>query len=261
MGKLSIITNTPVENKLTINNNNEIYYTGHQGTVSIVEGDLRYRPIHCSELNTKLSNRRIRPYDLFISGIDGENDYRDPIIKFSYIEPEGEIDEIDTTDIESSFPLCGELKKETIEEVDKKYIELFGDNSDATEEINFLLSTNNLADTEIEASIDLIKGFDSYTNTVSLNELINYSTKSGTSGRVSLTVLYSIQDTIRSHNTMFEAFNYDSLQNLQIENMIEDIDGLVQLEYINGVIKVIPISKDVDECIINNCTVIYGRIK
>lgn len=261
MGKLSIITSTPKENKLAINNNNEIYYTTNGGAINLIEGDLRRRPLHCSELYNKLSIRGIRPYDLFISGIAGEDDYNDPIIKFSYIEPRGEIDEIDTTDIDNSFPLCGDLDRETVERVNRKYIELFGDNLNAGEELRFLSSTNGIADREIEESIDLIKSFDSYTNTVSLNELINYSTDPYINCRVDLTVLYSKEGTIYNYNTMFTAFDYNAHGTLNVYNTIEDINGLVQLEYINGVIKVIPMSQEVNECIINNCTVIYGKFK
>ena len=261
MGKLSIITNTPVENKLTINNNNEIYYTSNNGTINIVEGDLRYRPLHCSELGNKFELRGIRPYDLFISGVSGEDDYNNPIIKFSYIEPRGEMDEIDTTDTENSFPLCGDLDRETQELVNRKYIELFGDGLNSSEELRFLSSTNNIADKEIEESIDLIKSFDSYTNTVDLNELINYSTEAYINCRVDLTILYSISGIIYNYNTMFTAFDYNANQVLNIYNTIENINNRVQLEYINGTIKVIPTSQEVNECIINNCTVIYGKFK
>lgn len=262
MGKLSIVTNEPVENKLTINNNNDIYYITNQGTINIIEGDLRFRPLHCSELYNKFLLRGIRPYDLFISGIEGEDDERDPIIKFSYIEPRGEIDNIDTTDINNSFPLCGDLYSDTEELVNRKYIELFGDGLNAGEELGFLSSTNSIQEKESEVSIDLIKSFDSYTNTVSLNELINYSTEAYISCRVDLTVLYSKSDgIIYNHNTKFTAFDYGPTQTLNIYNTIENIDSLVQLEYINGVIKVIPTSQEVNECIINNCTVIYGKLR
>jgi len=262
MGKLSIITNTPIENKLTINNNNDIYYLNNNGEViNIIEGNLRYRPLHCSELSNKFELRGIRPYDLFISGIEGEDDYDDPIIKFSYIEPRGEIDEIDTTDINNSFPLCGDLSRETKELIDEKYKELFGDSLNADEELRFLSSTNNIADKEIEESIDLIKSFDSYTNTVNLNELINYSTDAYINCRVDLTILYSIRGVIYNYNTMFTAFDYNAHQILNIYNTIENINNYVQLEYINGTIKVIPISQEVNECIINNCTIIYGKFR
>ena len=259
MGKLSIVTNIPIENKLAINNNNEIYYLTNNGTVNLVEGDLRFRPLHCSELYNKLEVRGIRPYDLFISGIEGENTEDNPIIKFSYIEPRGEIDTIDTTDIENSFPLCGDLSSRAGELVKEKYSELFGTDLNASEELRFLSSTNRVPDRVLEESIDLIKSFDSYTNTVSLNELINYSTDANLTCRVDLTILYSTEETIYNYNTMFTAFDYNSDKVLNIYNTIEDINNLIQLEYINGIIKVIPTSKTVNECIINNCTAIYGK--
>ncbi len=261
MGKLSIVTNTPEENKLAINNNGEIYYLTNNGTVNLVEGDIRYRPLHCSELYNKLSIRGIRPYDLFISSVDGENNEDNPIIRFSYIEPRGEIDEIDTTDVNNSFPLCGSLTRGTANIVRNKYIELFGTGElDAGEELKFLSGTNSVPDRVFEVSIDLIKSFDSYTNTVSLNELINYSTDADLTCKVDLTVLYSKNGVIYNHHTTFTAFDYDSNNALNIYNTVEDISNSVQLEYINGIIKVIPISRDVDECIINNCTVIYGKL-
>jgi hypothetical protein len=261
MGKLSIITNTSVENKLTINNNKEIYYITNDGTVNIIEGDLRYRPLHCSELSNKFELRGVRPYDLFISGVEGEDDYNNPIIKFSYIEPRGEMDEIDTTDTDNSFPLCGDLDRETKDLIDKKYIELFGDGLKANEELRFLSSTNNISDKEIIESMDLIKSFDSYTNTVDLNELINYSTDAYINCRVDLTILYSINGVIYNYNTMFTAFDYNAHQVLNMYNTIETINNRIQLEYINGTIKVIPTSQEVNECIINNCTAIYGKLK
>ena len=100
MGKLSIVTDSS-ENpeKLKINvSEKKIYY----GNINLVEGSLRYRPLHCSELNSRLIHRNWNKSEtLFISGVDGESNEDEPVVRYrKYTDqnnkPVGEIDVINT---------------------------------------------------------------------------------------------------------------------------------------------------------------------
>ena len=58
MGKLSIVTDSNSENdKLKINvADRKIYYNTEEGLRVLIEGTLKYRPLHCSELSRRLAN-------------------------------------------------------------------------------------------------------------------------------------------------------------------------------------------------------------
>ena len=277
MGKLSIVTDSnssPEKLKIDVSDK-KIYYGDSEGTVVIIEGSLKYRPLHCSELNNRLANRDWNKSEtLFISRVSGEDNEDDPILRYrKYTNPEyrptGEIDEIDASNEsrDLSFPLCGKLSDDVKELIDDKYNKLFDSSMKASEEMSFLESTKHIIDTsECQESIDLIKGYDSYTDSLDINELIEYSSYPGTSARLELIIRYSMlnrntnEATIYNHNTILKAFEYDEDRNLLLENAVEVIgDNLVRLEYLGGIVRVFPISTEISECIINYCTAIYGK--
>lgn len=281
--KLSIVSDSS-ENpeKLRINvADKKIYYEDVSGNIVVlVEGSLGYRPLHCSEFHNRLANRNWNKSEtLFISGVDGESNEDDPILRYrKYTNPEnkptGEIDEIDITSNNSdlSFPLCGDLNDETRERVFEFYENLFDATEGAHEEVCFMGSSKDVINTsDCQESISLVKGFDSYTNSVDLNDLIEYSSYPGTSARVDISIRYSkINDEesvayIYNYFTTFKAFWYNENRELIIEDTIEtisdDTDDLVRIEYLGGIIKVFPVSPMVSECIINDCTIIYGNLR
>lgn len=273
MGKLSIVTDGNSESeKLQINvADRKIYYSDSEGTVVLIEGSLKYRPLHCSEISKRLANRDWNKSETLF--IQGDSNVDDPILRYKKSRPTGEIDQIETTNLDPdlSFPLCGELSSETKELITEAYTSIFDNASEATEEVCYMKSSKNVMDTsECQESIDLIGGLDSYTNSLSLGELIEYSCYPGVSAMVNLSVRYSklnsteTEATIYNYFTTFKAFEYDQEQNLVLENLIEvikDSEDLVRIEYLGGTIRLFPISSRISECIINDCTIIYGKFK
>ena len=63
-------------------------------------------------------------------------------------------------------------------------------------------------------------------------------------------IKYSIGNLIYSYNTMIDVFG---------GNVIEEIEDLIILEYINKVLHVYPKSENIGECIISNCRISYGN--
>ena len=277
MGKLSIVTDSNSETeKLKINvADRKIYYNTPDGSVVMIEGTLKYRPLHCSELSRRLANRDWNKSETLF--IQGDSNVDDPILKYkkyTTTRPTGEIDEIDTLsdDQSLSFPLCGELSSETKELITEAYTSIFDDSMVAQEEVCFLGSSKSVMNTsECQESIDIIKGLDSYTHSLSLCELIEYSSYPKVSARVDMSIKYSKlnnemnEASIYNYFTTFKAFEYDQDRNLEIDNMVEVIsdasEELVRIEYLGGVVRLFPASSRITECIINDCTVIYGNFR
>ena len=277
MGKLSIVTDSNSETeKLKINvADRKIYYNTQEGSIVLIEGSLKYRPLHCSELSRRLANRDWNKSETLF--IQGDSNVDDPILrykKYTTTRPTGEIDEIDTlsNDQSLSFPLCGDLSSETKELITEAYTDIFDDTMTAREEVCFLGSSKNVMRTsECQESIDMIKGLDSYTSSLSLCELIEYSSYPRTSARVDMSVRYSKlnnemnEASVYNYFTTFKAFEYDRNRNLELENTIEIInDGtedLVRIEYLGGIVRLFSVSPKITECIINDCTVIYGKFR
>ena len=148
MGKLSIVTDSSLNpEKLKINvSDKKIYYNDSDGTVVLIEGSLKFRPLHCSELNSRLTNRDWNKSEtLFISKVSGEDNEDDPILRYrKYTNPEykptGEIDCIDSSDPNNdlSFPLCVKLSNSTKEEINWVYNNKFDPIMRASEEVYFL---------------------------------------------------------------------------------------------------------------------------
>lgn len=277
MGKLSIVTDSNSGNeKLKINvADRKIYYNTQEGSVVLIEGSLKYRPLHCSELSRRLANRDWNKSETLF--IQGDSNVDDPILrykKYTTTRPTGEIDEIDTLsdDLSLSFPLCGDLSSETKERITEAYTSIFDDSMIAREEVCFMGSSKSVMRTsECQESIDIIKGPDSYTSSLSLCELIEYSSYPKVSARVDMSVKYSkltndLSDaSIYTYFTTFKAFEYDRDRNIDLENMVEiisdDTEDLVRIEYLGGIIRLFPVSPRITECIINDCTVIYGKFR
>lgn len=113
-------------------------------------------------------------------------------------------------------------------------------------------STSNL----LGGSIDL--DFVSFENSITFDllgdeeytSIVNLSDIKGTYGMAEICIKYSIGDNIYSYNTLIDIFG---------GNVIEEIEDLVVLEYINMVLHVYPKSETINECIISNCRVSYGN--
>ena len=113
-------------------------------------------------------------------------------------------------------------------------------------------------------TVDLI-GKEDYTNTVSLVGVEKKFIKYRLQGKVDLTVTYMKGSNRYTKDLTFEAFSYKgSSLNPELErmNFISSMNNSdVLVEYVDGVVRVIPGSDEVGECIISNCLVTYGHIE
>ena len=103
-----------------------------------------------------------------------------------------------------------------------------------------------------------------YTNTISLKNVEKKYAKANISGKVDLTVKYTRSGLVYTKDISFEAFKYDSNEldpRSTINSYVSPINNAdVVVEYLDGIVRVIPESEDIDECIISSCVVTYGRI-
>jgi hypothetical protein len=111
-------------------------------------------------------------------------------------------------------------------------------------------------------TVDLIAD-DEYTNTISLVNVEKKLAKKNLSAKIDLTVNYTKNGELFGQDLTFEAFRYSGASNNIVanrNNFISYVNNEVVVEYIDGIIRVIPDSSNIDECIINNCVLTYGCI-
>ena len=269
--KLKMVTagDENIINQLIIIANKDNYnlaYKTEDNSQITVTNDSRYRPLRISELKKLLESRDWNITERkYISNPD--NTLND-ILKLKIGVSSGPIDIINsTTDTDSSGTVTGvavstrvvpspQLKEQFI----NTYKNILG--SMTGNEIYIYNSSRNIVDfINNSIVINAIKyDSDSYTNILNLDDLVNNSAHSGISSKVDLTIQYSKGSRIINHDTAFEAFRFGDDNEIESNNFIEDINSDVVLEYFNNIIRVIPSSDDVNECIIRNCTITYGNI-
>lgn len=98
-----------------------------------------------------------------------------------------------------------------------------------------------------------------YTNTLDLNEIIKYSSTPGLMGTANITVLFSKSGNVYSKNMIFQVFRYKTDGSLAVTEFEEEFMD-VKVCFYSGVIEVFPLTPEVNEYIISNCTVVYGKI-
>lgn len=108
-------------------------------------------------------------------------------------------------------------------------------------------------------------GSDIYTNTVSFAGYAEKLTIPGRTGKIELTIQYSMDNNIYTFDTTFEVLkttitNTDEGTGVQTTKNFIQVLKNVTIECINNVIRVVPSNPDVDECIISNCFLTYGII-
>ena len=96
-----------------------------------------------------------------------------------------------------------------------------------------------------------------YTNTVSLIDVQKKLTTPGISCMVDLSVKYTKKDeeVIYYKNLTFNAFTIGEEEDF---DFISSLDNEVTVEYVGGIVRVIPETLDIEECIISNCILTYG---
>lgn len=241
------------------------------------------RPMHCSELSKKMQLRSYNKAEGIFVTIPDENsneEYPD-ILKDvewrNYLDYPA-ADEIDVRPITEEEKKAGKyiqldkkINKDNlntrilIEKIENFYKKIFG--TMTIKEVSFYNTSRNIIDIlDNTTVIDLIKPFsDIYTDTISIDYIFKLPFKEKVSGLVGLTIQYTKQESddsikVYSHDSTFQAFKYDDKGELVIDNLIEDIESDVRLEYINGVIKVYPLRNNITECIIYKCDITYGTI-
>ena len=127
-----------------------------------------------------------------------------------------------------------------------------------------LYSTSKIIIDILDGSISLnLVEPDEYTNTISLIDVKKKVAQVGLSGKIDLTVDYTIDGIIYGKDLTFEAFSYNGASQdnpVLVESDFVSSYDYFDIEYINGIIRVIPKSDKIDECIISNCMLTYGCI-
>lgn len=263
------------------------YKSGNQEV--IISLDKKDRPLYCSELvnmfrdcNWFISKRPIivdnEGDDFSIYLLSDNRRENTPIYEFiqssSKIPTDTILDEENWweefwEDIKDSIKSDGEIsesiKDSILEEIESRKMKIetmaktneiyLFDNS--TNKIDFLNNHNIIRLVEYNSDV--------YTDTVDIKKVLSgISCKSGiTSSKIDLSIQYTKKKgnsiSILNHNTTFEGFSVSG-KNIEITNFIETVGDDVDIEYLNGVIKLYPKTNNIIECIISNCIISYGKL-
>lgn len=104
--------------------------------------------------------------------------------------------------------------------------------------------------------VSLISGT-TYTDTINLEDWVLKSRKglSSISGKLDISYMYSKGGKMYGGMQTIKAFQYE--EDLTSNNIIIDL-GDIQIEYMENVLKIYPVSEDVDEVVFNDCTLTIG---
>lgn len=269
----------------------EYYLTGNNR--ALVCNDSNYRMTRISELSNKLKLRdwNVTNRRFVIPGEDGsEGNLR--VCIDDYSKGSGIINEVDenTKSIEiDKYELTEKEKSQFNSYLDylknnknnylKEIYNLY--NSMNNNEIYLYSTSKNVVDIlNNSITIDVIPfNSDIYTNTVDLTELMNYSVSPGVSTKIDLGIQYSKYETryvedpedkeklilvgnekLYSKETTFSGSRYNKQGELISKDYIEEIGSDIVIECVNNIIRVVSKSTDIDECIISNCTITYGKL-
>ena len=249
----------------TIDNGEESYIVNGVTIVS-EKTSSPYRPLHCSELAEKIVERNYHKGDTKFIVKSGDDDLLYSRI-YEKVKPTGIIDLIDTQNLQTDYAIsCTQVSVSSVMEdkVKRLYEKLFGAMKE--QEVSFYSLPKKVINiNDGSVLVDLVHiGSTEYTDTVSLGEVLKFPVAPVESGRVDVGIQYSKDRNIYCVEKSYAAFKYQdaddgSYGSMQVNNIIDKINDDVQIEIIDGDIKVSPLNNDVNECIINNCTVIYGR--
>lgn len=262
--KLKIISNIN-DGGLFINNNNNLSYIDSNGKIVVIdELDSNDRPIYLSELFNKLNSRRWNNVvRRFIDENTGEF-LTECETSGVYEEPEGD-DVVDfSTGIysKSESTVLFNNSSPTVSDINR-ILEYYNKIKNMNETGITLYNSSKIVIDFLNNSISLdLLGKDEYTNTISLVGIEKKQARAGISAKIDLTVSYTIDSATYKEDLSFEALEYveeNSLPVLKRINFISQV-GEVLIEYIDGIIRVIPASNNVDECIISNCIMTYGNL-
>lgn len=255
--------------------------------ISILNNESTFRPIRCSELYRAINNKAHFKFGMTYGFRENKEDVFEMKLNIDSLvdNNENKICLNPLSDSEEQFfastesiPLIKQPKKlETSNSM--KGIRL-GRSLDDSDVVAINSAYNNLYDGKDKIGFDLIKYSanngpdlgdepwtaclvspcsDVYTDTLNLNGIMRHNVTDNLSGTVDLDVRYSVRGNIYTGSVSFSAFTYDSDKNLTTQNIVHNINNFVQVEYINGVLRVFPLKTEVIECIINNCIITYAK--
>lgn len=258
---------------LRIVNSGETSYLALGDTVISEKTKSADRPLHCSELDKWLRRRNWHKFDTKFIASDGNLYSR----MYASIPPTDTTDNIqtDVDEMRDDYAFrCSDsginslgLTKEEIGKYEEKINYLYNKIFGAMKETEIsIYSVPKKVINIIDGSVafDLIR-YDSseYTDTVSLGEISKLPLAPDSYGRVDLGIQYSKAEddsSFRIYNcdTTLTAFSFVDGK-LTVNNLVGKVNNEVSYELLNNVIKVSPLTNDVNECIISYCTITYGR--
>ena len=242
------------------------------------------RAIFCSELIQKLKHKDwFIPEKRYIDDINSESfdvrldlskqKSRSPIYKINPIQlyyseennKVGSMSLLTPPEVTSyTFNKLWEQAFSAIEDVNRRsLIKTQIENMATTGEIYLYNSSKEVIDIlEGNNLINLIEyNSDVYTNSLDLKTILSEKVcNNTTSVKVDLSIQYSKKSVVYNHNITFEGFIVNN-NKLVSQDFSQDLNGEIVTEYLGGVVRVIPISSEILECIISNCTVIYGNLR
>lgn len=259
-----------------------ISYVDDSGEVSIVNSvsESLGRPILCAELYWRLRNRHWNKVDCVRYVSDGDYYYKN-YIEDTQSGPVDVIQENTVSEQKNQYSIINGCpykekseKEEDTEGKDIKKKENLGDEDFINSEYNKyfgledpLKSINQTRETSYRRPerVDIIRQ-DSTTYTSSL-DLVNYINSNVVDNVTAvLTIQYfksSSSEKIYCKDIIINAQYIKIVENNQTvcrENTVQTINNDVQIEYINGSIRIFPIQTDVVEYIISRCYLVYGNM-
>lgn len=229
--------------------------------IPILNNNSTFRPIRCSELHNSILRKVF-----FKQCLVYQEDEDTVKMKINPDSLQSDIPVITQKSLSElskaadGISFNNEFGIEDMQEINSRYSELYS--GEDKKGFDFLqLTTKNKIDlgdkyfstTVISADSDV------YTDTLNLNGIIRHCVSSELKGSANIDVRYSTAKGVFSENIVFSVFSYDQDLKLEVKNFIQDINDKVQVEYINGVLRVYPLDSTVNECIINNCILTYAK--
>lgn len=292
MKKIELITteseDISISQVISQGSEKEYYLVGNNKT--LVCNDSNYRMARLSELSNKLklrdwnvTNRRFAFEDQSEGNlqicIDNYSSGSGIVNEINEDTKRIVIDKYELSDKEKSeFNNYLEYLKNNKNEYLKEIYNLYS--SMNSSEIYLYSTSKNVVDILNDSiTIDIIPyNSDIYTNTVDLTSLINYSISPGVSTKIDLGIQYSKNETryeedpetkelvvineekLYSKETTFAGPSFNQSGELVLKDYIEQVNSDVMIECIDNIIRVVSKSTNIDECIISNCTVTYGKL-
>lgn len=146
--------------------------------------------------------------------------------------------------------------------IDNQVKEVFGNNIDLDYSKEFHNSLGEYSSDLINSTvtIELVSSL-MYTDSLNINESIIKACNPGDSAKLDITYMYSKGGRIYSGMQTNQAFKYlDSGDLLCINWETRLGGGDIQLEFVSGVLKIYPVSSEVDEAIISDCVMTVGKL-